>query len=205
MKELDEVIVSIHSYSFSSSHRSSGGGGDGSDERKNEEENEEGRFNMVLGSEILPLPSTPLSLLSPMLIFDEVYPFFHSIVELLMNWLKMDDDDICDMWRDKEVVKILLFLSSLSFQVMEGGPCEEGGVEEGDILLQLANLKRHELADDDDIMRCISSVVQASLSQPLPIIVKRNNTHLNLTLTPHIWEGNGVLGCHLSPLPEEIC
>lgn len=94
MKELDEVIVSIHSYSFSSSHRSSGGGGDGSDERKNEEENEEGRFNMVLGSEILPLPSTPLSLLSPMLIFDEVYPFFHSIVGLLMNWLKMDDDDI---------------------------------------------------------------------------------------------------------------
>ena len=50
------------------------------------------------------------------------------------------------------------------------------------------------------MMSEIPKVVGGSVNKPINVEVLRGVHVIELTLTPAVWGGRGLLGCHLTPL-----
>jgi 26S proteasome non-ATPase regulatory subunit 9 len=46
----------------------------------------------------------------------------------------------------------------------------------------------------------IATVVRHSQNRSLSILVKRHDKIMRLSLTPHVWAGQGLLGCNVIPV-----
>lgn len=46
----------------------------------------------------------------------------------------------------------------------------------------------------------IATVVRHSQNRSLCILVKRHDKIMRLSLTPHVWAGQGLLGCNVIPV-----
>ena len=82
-------------------------------------------------------------------------------------------------------------------EVAEGGPAASAGVAVGDKLVSFGSLN----ATNHDQFRALGSLTQRSVGSSLAIVVERAGRRLELQLQPRRWAGNGLLGCHLAPLP----
>ncbi|KAI8092732.1 26S proteasome non-ATPase regulatory subunit 9-like protein [Halteromyces radiatus] len=80
--------------------------------------------------------------------------------------------------------------------VSPDSPASEAGLRSNDLLVQFGNITNANFQQ----LSSLTSVVQASLNQPLEIKIMRGQDTLTLTLTPRNgWGGRGALGCHILP------
>ncbi|KAI8060470.1 hypothetical protein BC940DRAFT_311868 [Gongronella butleri] len=81
--------------------------------------------------------------------------------------------------------------------VSPDSPASAAGLARNDLIVQFGSLR----ADHMRPLSSLTTIVQASMDQPLPVVVLRNNEPLHLTLIPSTnWGGRGALGCHIVPL-----
>ncbi|XP_022806550.1 26S proteasome non-ATPase regulatory subunit 9-like isoform X3 [Stylophora pistillata] len=80
--------------------------------------------------------------------------------------------------------------------VADGSPSSQAGLKVGDYILKFGSINAgnfHSLVD-------IASVVQHSKGRPMSVTVKRGEKSQIISLTPNIWSGQGLLGCHIVPV-----
>jgi 26S proteasome non-ATPase regulatory subunit 9 len=83
-------------------------------------------------------------------------------------------------------------------EVQPNSPSASAGLCVGDECIHFAGIEF--APHDSTLLPRIASAVQASVAQPLRVVVRRDNRTLTLSLTPNAWQGRGLLGCHIKPL-----
>ncbi|RHX97539.1 hypothetical protein DYB25_005348 [Aphanomyces astaci] len=79
-----------------------------------------------------------------------------------------------------------------------GSPSSEAGLQVGDLILEFGTAT----ADNHRELAAIREIVMRNLDAPIEVVVQRRGTadQFRLSLVPHSWIGQGVLGCHIVPL-----
>jgi len=105
--------------------------------------------------------------------------------------IKHQSIDQKDHIQVEEEVPILVVVS-----VVEGSPAETAGLKVMDEIFQFGEIKKKQLQSFG--MKSLVDYVQKSVNSSISITVRREKrTFLNLQLIPRIWNGKGLLGCHL--------
>ncbi|RHY58195.1 hypothetical protein DYB30_005386 [Aphanomyces astaci] len=83
-----------------------------------------------------------------------------------------------------------------------GSPSSEAGLQVGDLVLEFGTAT----ADNHRELAAIREIVMRNLDAPIEVVVQRRGTadQFRLSLVPHSWIGQGVLGCHIVPLHTTI-
>ena len=84
-------------------------------------------------------------------------------------------------------------------EILEGSPADVAGLKNGDLLLQFGAVSSR----TPDFLGAIPRALRDSMGESLAVVVDRPGnpeTPVSLSLTPKVWSGRGLLGCHLSPL-----
>ncbi|KAI5676243.1 hypothetical protein M9H77_07193 [Catharanthus roseus] len=76
-------------------------------------------------------------------------------------------------------------------EITEGSPAAEDGLQLGDQVVKFGHVEFGE-----NLLQRLAAEAQANRGQALPMIVLRQGAIINLTVTPRVWEGRGLLGCH---------
>ncbi|XP_057428793.1 probable 26S proteasome regulatory subunit p27 [Lotus japonicus] len=76
-------------------------------------------------------------------------------------------------------------------EIADASPAVEDGLQLGDQILKFGNVEA-----GDDLLQRLSSESQSNLDRPIPVVITRQGTVVNLTITPRTWQGRGLLGCH---------
>lgn len=81
-------------------------------------------------------------------------------------------------------------------QVFESSPAQECGLCIGDLILSFGSMTQSTYSSEE-----LKRIVSNSIGKRLDVQVMRNpDGHVLLHLIPKVWNGEGVLGCHISPL-----
>lgn len=84
-------------------------------------------------------------------------------------------------------------------QVSEQSPASRAGLRVGDRLIRMGDVEADDIATQG--MSVLAGVVRNHEGRPLAVAVLSDNGEVrNLRLTPATWEGQGLLGCHLTPI-----
>ena len=84
-------------------------------------------------------------------------------------------------------------------EILEGSPADVAGMKNGDLLLQFGEVSSR----TPDFLGAIPRVLRSGVGGSIAVVLERPGqpeTPLSLSLTPKVWSGRGLLGCHLSPL-----
>ncbi|KAK7411576.1 hypothetical protein VNO78_03011 [Psophocarpus tetragonolobus] len=76
-------------------------------------------------------------------------------------------------------------------EIADASPAVEDGLQLGDQILKFGNVEA-----GDNLLQRLSSEAQSNLGCAVPIVIMRQGTVINLTVTPRPWQGRGLLGCH---------
>lgn len=76
-------------------------------------------------------------------------------------------------------------------EIADASPAADDGLQLGDQVLKFGNVE-----GGDDLLRRLASEAQINQGRPIPVVVMRHGTPVNLTVTPRSWQGRGLLGCH---------
>lgn len=76
-----------------------------------------------------------------------------------------------------------------------GSPSEIAGLQNGDELISFGGID----IDTVDPISKIPPMVRENVEKIIPVVIKRKETLVNISLIPKLWRGNGLLGCHLTP------
>lgn len=79
-------------------------------------------------------------------------------------------------------------------EVASGSPAEASGLRNNDKLVRFGDVT----ATNHNRLQAIPSRVKANV--PVAVEVVRDDEMVELTLTPRVWAGRGVLGCRLVPI-----
>jgi 26S proteasome non-ATPase regulatory subunit 9 len=86
-------------------------------------------------------------------------------------------------------------------EVTVGSPAADGGMQCGDIVMSFGPVSNKMSAEP---LSLIPKVVQENMNRPVSVRVTRGAGAgaqvVELQITPAVWSGRGVLGCHLTPL-----
>ena len=82
-------------------------------------------------------------------------------------------------------------------EILDNSPSCEAGIMDGDILLAFGAVNS---TTQQDPMNAIPNEVKNNIGKSITLIVKRENKIEEKYLTPKVWEGRGLLGCHLSKM-----
>lgn len=74
-------------------------------------------------------------------------------------------------------------------EITEGSPAAEDGLQLGDQVVKFGHVEFGE-----NLLQRLAAEAQANRGQALPMIVLRQGAIINLTVTPRVWEGRGLLG-----------
>ncbi|KAG8234366.1 hypothetical protein J437_LFUL013254 [Ladona fulva] len=84
--------------------------------------------------------------------------------------------------------------------VTPNSPASVAGVQEDDLIVQFGSVN----SDNFRSLHDIGNVVKASVDTPVEVIVLRTMygtvKKVKLTLTPRVWDGQGLLGCNIIPI-----
>lgn len=134
--------------------------------------------------------------------------------------------------RQEDIFPPLLEVEGPAFAVVDvvqpGSPSSAAGLICGDRIMRLGCLRlpstrtmaaaSGDLGDDNsrnqdngcnssptigDLFRTLPEEVEHHKDGRMPVVVQRGSRVISLWLTPREWEGRGLLGCHLKPLPQE--
>lgn len=76
-------------------------------------------------------------------------------------------------------------------EITEESPAAEDGLQLGDLIVKFGNVE-----SGDNVLPRLASEGQANQGHPVPVVLMRQGTQINLTVTPRAWQGRGLLGCH---------
>ena len=76
-----------------------------------------------------------------------------------------------------------------------GSPSELAGLQNGDELISFGGID----IDSIDPIGKIPPLVRENVEKIIPLVIKRKEALVNISLIPKLWRGNGLLGCHLTP------
>lgn len=74
-------------------------------------------------------------------------------------------------------------------EIADASPAADDGLQLGDQVLKFGNVE-----GGDDLLRRLASEAQINQGRPIPVVVMRHGTPVNLTVTPRSWQGRGLLG-----------
>jgi 26S proteasome non-ATPase regulatory subunit 9 len=85
--------------------------------------------------------------------------------------------------------------------VTEGSPAEEAGLRQGDAIVLFDNVLSY--GTHTNPLQKIAEIVNKKVDSEIPLVVQRKDEHgtteyLNIKIVPHIWSGQGLLGCKLN-------
>ncbi|KAK9055166.1 hypothetical protein SSX86_026248 [Deinandra increscens subsp. villosa] len=76
-------------------------------------------------------------------------------------------------------------------EISEESPAAEDGLQLGDQIVKFG-----EVEYGDNLLPKLASEAQMNRGRPVPMLVMRQGTLINLTVTPRTWRGRGLLGCN---------
>jgi len=76
-------------------------------------------------------------------------------------------------------------------EITDDSPAAEDGLQLGDQIIKFGNVGM-----SDEVVRRLASEAQSNEGLPVPLVIMRQGSPLNLTITPRQWHGRGLLGCH---------
>ncbi|KAL9314297.1 hypothetical protein ACSQ67_019749 [Phaseolus vulgaris] len=76
-------------------------------------------------------------------------------------------------------------------EIADASPAVEDGLQLGDQILKFGNVEA-----GDNLLQRLSSEAQSNLGRAVPVVIVRQGTVINITITPRSWQGRGLLGCH---------
>jgi len=104
---------------------------------------------------------------------------------------------IDQVWEVETVADRLVRTSLTSFPAQDS-PAYVAGLKIGDKILQFGTITKQ-----NQTPQSMSQVVQNSVGRPIPVTVYRNGEGLvEVHVLPQRWSGQGLLGCHLTPINE---
>ncbi|MCI06784.1 26S proteasome non-ATPase regulatory subunit 9-like, partial [Trifolium medium] len=74
-------------------------------------------------------------------------------------------------------------------EITDASPAVEDGLQLGDQILKFGNVEA-----GDNLLQRLASEAQSSMGQTVPVVIMRQGTVINLTVTPRTWQGRGLLG-----------
>jgi len=74
-------------------------------------------------------------------------------------------------------------------EITEESPAAEDGLQLGDQIVKFGNVEY-----GDNLLPRLASEAQMNHGHPVPMVVMRQGTSINLTVTPRTWQGRGLLG-----------
>ncbi|KAG9455864.1 hypothetical protein H6P81_000372 [Aristolochia fimbriata] len=80
-------------------------------------------------------------------------------------------------------------------EITDGSPAAAAGIQLGDQIVKFGNVEIGE-----DLLRRLASEAQSNQGLAVPVVVLRQGTLINLSVTPRPWNGRGLLGCHFTIL-----
>jgi len=83
--------------------------------------------------------------------------------------------------------------------VCEGSPAAEARIKVGDLISKFGSVD----ADNFESLATISKVVENSANRPLAVLLIRNGEQMQVSLTPKVWSGKGLLGFKIRPVDHD--
>ncbi|KHN05758.1 Putative 26S proteasome regulatory subunit p27 [Glycine soja] len=74
-------------------------------------------------------------------------------------------------------------------EIADASPAVEDGLQLGDQILKFGNVEA-----GDNLLQRLSSEAQSNLGCAVPVVIMRQGTVINLTITPRPWQARGLLG-----------
>ena len=84
-------------------------------------------------------------------------------------------------------------------EILDGSPAKEAGLVDGDRLVSFGMVS---VKSGSDAINMLPEVVRTNMNKPISVKISRslNVGLIDITITPKVWGGRGVLGCHFSPI-----
>ncbi|XP_019182319.1 PREDICTED: 26S proteasome non-ATPase regulatory subunit 9 [Ipomoea nil] len=76
-------------------------------------------------------------------------------------------------------------------EITEASPAAEDGVQLGDQVVKFGDME-----SSDNLLQRLAGEAQRNQGRAISMVVIRQGTLVNLSVTPRAWEGRGLLGCH---------
>ncbi|KAL8425706.1 hypothetical protein Efla_003084 [Eimeria flavescens] len=92
----------------------------------------------------------------------------------------------------------LRLASTLSTREAAASSVQNGAGQSGD-----ENRGSSSITSVNELFRQLPGEVERHKDMRMPVVVRRGNLIISLWLTPRLWTGRGLLGCHLNPIPQE--
>ncbi|EXB96613.1 hypothetical protein L484_002870 [Morus notabilis] len=80
-------------------------------------------------------------------------------------------------------------------EIADVSPAAEDGLQLGDQIVKFGNVEA-----GDNLLQRLASEAQSNNGLAIPVVLMRQGTVLNITVTPRTWQGRGLLGCHFRML-----
>lgn len=80
-------------------------------------------------------------------------------------------------------------------EIAEDSPAAEDGLQLGDQIVKFGNVE-----SGDNLLSKLASESQSNQGRGMSVVVLRQAALVNLTVTPRVWQGRGLLGCHFRML-----
>ncbi|KAJ7863091.1 hypothetical protein B0H14DRAFT_2739269 [Mycena olivaceomarginata] len=81
--------------------------------------------------------------------------------------------------------------------VSPGSPAAEAGLQREDLVVKFGSLTQQSFSSSS--LKPLVDVVAAHENRSIPLKVLRSEQFVFLSLTPKVWGGRGLLGCHIVP------
>ncbi|KAJ6824487.1 26S proteasome non-ATPase regulatory subunit 9 [Iris pallida] len=76
-------------------------------------------------------------------------------------------------------------------EITDDSPAAADGLQLGDHIIKFGSVEV-----GDDLIRRLASEAQLNQDHPIPLVIMRQGSTMNLFITPRQWFGRGLLGCH---------
>ncbi|KAK4415100.1 26S proteasome non-ATPase regulatory subunit [Sesamum alatum] len=76
-------------------------------------------------------------------------------------------------------------------EITEASPAAEDGLQLGDQIVKFGNVEIGE-----NLLQRLAAEAQQKQGQAVSLVVMRQGALINMTITPRVWSGRGLLGCH---------
>lgn len=76
-------------------------------------------------------------------------------------------------------------------EITDASPASDDGLQLGDQIVKFGSVEL-----GDQLLSRLAAEAQLNLGHPVHVMLMRNGSIINLTVTPRQWQGRGLLGCH---------
>ncbi|KAJ4709592.1 26S proteasome non-ATPase regulatory subunit 9 [Melia azedarach] len=76
-------------------------------------------------------------------------------------------------------------------EITDSSPAAEDGLQLGDQVVKFGKVEA-----GDNLLERLANESQTNQGNAVPVAIIRQGAPINLTVTPRVWQGRGLLGCH---------